>query len=116
MASISNDEDASLADKITFIRIMKKENDDVKLPDQKLVEGTPLLSIEEQAIAAEERNNKKEPFNYDNILGQHIGQFGKFQWRILLWLCIPAFLNGPIAMKYTFTGVVPFYTIDLILI
>ena len=54
MASISNDEDASLADKITFIRIMKKENDDVKLPDQKLVEGTPLLSIEEQAIAAEE--------------------------------------------------------------
>ena len=56
MASISNDdEDASLADKTTFIRIIKKENDDVKLPDQKLVEGTPLLSIEEQAIAAEER-------------------------------------------------------------
>ena len=55
MASISNDdEDASLADKTTFIRIIKKENDDVKLPDQKSVEVTSLLSIEEQAIAAEE--------------------------------------------------------------
>ena len=60
MASISNDdEDASLADKTTFIRIIKKENDDVKLPDQKSVEVTSLLSIEEQAIAAEEWNKKK---------------------------------------------------------
>ena len=59
MASISYDEDAFLADKITFIQIMKKENDDVKLPDQKSVEVTSLLSIEELAIAAEEWNKKK---------------------------------------------------------
>lgn len=49
-----------------------------------------------------------EPFNYDDIL-EHLGQFGKSQMRIFLWLCIPAFFPGIVTMSYSFTGGVPNY-------
>ena len=50
-----------------------------------------------------------EPFNYDYILETYLGQFGKFQLRSFLWLCLPALLPGFITMSYSFTGAVPKY-------
>ena len=61
-------------------------------------------------MAANVSNETKaeEPYNYDDIL-EHIGQIGKFQLRICLLLCIPAFTPGMVVMSYTFTGAIPHY-------
>ena len=79
--------------------------------DEKVVaEKDALLDVEQ----SNKTKNQGEPFNYDDILEQHLGQLGKFQLRSFLLLCIPALFPGLIAMSYTFTGAVPNYRYNYI--
>jgi len=41
--------------------------------------------------------------NYDNVL-EYVGQFGCFQRKVFLWMCLVSFLTGPPIVVFAFTG------------
>ena len=52
---------------------------------------------------------QEEPFDYDGIMENHIGQLGKYQLRIYLLLFLPVLSSLVITMSYSFIGGVPNY-------
>ena len=44
--------------------------------------------------------------NYDNVL-DYLGQFGCFQRRVFLCMCLVSFLTGPPTVIFAFTGETP---------
>ena len=41
--------------------------------------------------------------NYDSVL-EYLGQFGSFQRRMFLCMCLVSFLTGPPTVIFAFTG------------
>ena len=41
--------------------------------------------------------------NYDSVL-EYLGQFGCFQKKVFLWMCLISFLTGPPIVVFAFTG------------
>ena len=45
----------------------------------------------------------KSVMTYDTVL-EYVGQFGRFQKKIFLWMCLVSFLTGPPIVVFAFTG------------
>ena len=70
------------------------------------VELTCSLPEKKPEIEMAQEENTQDWFDFSLVLDQ-IGQFGWWQKKIFLWLCIVPVLNGLATLAYSFVAFVP---------
>lgn len=63
-------------------------------------------AFENGELCINNQDTSSDSFCYDKVM-DHLGQFGKFQLRAFLWLCIPMLFPGVVVMSSSFIGALP---------